>query len=123
MKRAYLPTLLILLALSGPVHARTWRVPSECPTISAGCDSATHGDTVLVAAGTYYSDSAGTQSEAWIVPKDGVALVSEDGPEVTMLVKCPSSAGGLNCVERDDCGSCYHAVEATTWGAVKALFR
>jgi hypothetical protein len=51
--------VLVLLAplftVSQNADARTWNVPSpETPTIAAGIDSAFEGDTVMVAAGTYY---------------------------------------------------------------------
>jgi hypothetical protein len=101
MRRTILLFGLLVLLPQLP-YARTWYVlpdsTGDVPTIRAGVDSAGYGDTVLVAAGTYYSDSTGTQAQAWIVLHDGVALVSEDGPDVTTLVKCPTLAGGTNRV-------------------------
>lgn len=47
--------LLVGVAGSQPAEARTWNVPSPAtPTIAAGIDSAFTGDTIVVAAGTYY---------------------------------------------------------------------
>jgi len=74
-------------------HSRTWLVPSECPTVRAGLDSATYGDTVMLAPGTYYSDSTETEDQVWLRMKDGVALVSRKGAETTTLVKCPAALG------------------------------
>jgi|GEM_PF-5157442 len=50
---AVVPSIL-LLAISSTVQAVTWDVPADAPTIQAGIDSASAGDTVLVACGTYY---------------------------------------------------------------------
>jgi parallel beta-helix repeat protein len=86
MRRAYLPTVLILLALAGSASACTWRVPSECPTLKAGCDSASYGDTVLVEPGTYVRTS--DDPETWWGFKPGLTVLSEFGPEVTIIEMC-----------------------------------
>ena len=72
------------------VGARTWHVPSECPTIHAGLDSASYGDTVLVAPGTYLKTD---DPETWIHPGPGVCLKSEEGPEVTIIELCSTTLG------------------------------
>jgi hypothetical protein len=41
-------------AFAGPGAATTIRVPTDAPTIQAGIDDATPGDTVLVACGFYF---------------------------------------------------------------------
>jgi hypothetical protein len=84
--------LMVSLLLCSPkaLHARTWHVPSECPTIHAGLDSAAYGDTVLVAPGTYLKTD---DPETWIHPGSGVRLVGEGGPEATIIEFCNSSTG------------------------------
>jgi hypothetical protein len=58
--------------------------------IAAALDSASSGDTVLVAAGTYLeTDDPAT----WIAPGPGVALVSEDGPDLTVIEFCNATTG------------------------------
>jgi hypothetical protein len=52
-------------------HARTWLVPGEAPTIAAALDSATAGDVVELACGTYYEHD--------LVLKAGVTVRSESG--------------------------------------------
>ncbi|MGQ0720714.1 MAG: right-handed parallel beta-helix repeat-containing protein [Candidatus Eiseniibacteriota bacterium] len=65
------------------------QVPALYPTINAALDASSAGDTVLVAPGTYtVAETRGTPpfeitSLAFLV--DGVALVSEAGPRVTIL--------------------------------------
>lgn len=81
-----------LLCSPKVLQARTWHVPSECPTIHAGLDSASYGDTVLVAPGTYLKTD---DPETMIHPGPGVRLVSEGGPEATIIEFCNSSIGIL----------------------------
>ncbi|MCK4548378.1 MAG: hypothetical protein KAW17_13160 [Candidatus Eisenbacteria sp.] len=78
-------TLALLLACTGESHARTWYVTEDgmgdAPTIQAAMDSAAYGDTVLVGPGTY----EGVGYEGVVVFADGVSLISEMGPQHTVL--------------------------------------
>jgi len=82
--------VVVLLSLLAPalLNARTLRVPTECPTIHAGLDSAAAGDTVLVAPGTH-AVTSGTQ----INMPDSVVLISEQGPDVTTIEFCGTTTG------------------------------
>ncbi len=48
--------LSLLLSLALPTSAKTIHVPADQPTIQAGINTASNGDTVLVSAGTYYEN-------------------------------------------------------------------
>jgi hypothetical protein len=71
---------LLCLLLAGTASGRTWNVfhdgTGDAPTIQAGMDSASAGDTVLVHPGEYYLN---------LGMKSTVSLVSSDGPDVTVL--------------------------------------
>jgi len=77
--RAALPAVaaLLLAALPAPTPARTFRVPTGRATIQQAIAAAADGDTVLVAPGTYH--------ERISFLGKAVALVSEAGPEATIL--------------------------------------
>lgn len=82
--------LLLVLTLPTLVAARTWHVPADAPTIQAGIDSASTGDDVLVAPGTY--------SEYGITMKSGVWVHSEQGSGVTTV----DATGGGGAFRYDD---------------------
>ena len=56
---------------------RTWRVPTDAPTIAAALDSAAAGDTVLVEPGTY--------NEGGLMVDKNLVIMSEAGPESTVV--------------------------------------
>jgi hypothetical protein len=73
--------LLSFLGLISEANGRTWQIrvdqSGDAPTIQAGIDGATTGDSVLVAPGTYFEDID-------FLGKD-IVLKSLLGPEVTIL--------------------------------------
>jgi hypothetical protein len=77
-------------------QARTWLVPSECPTIPLGLDSAEPGDTVLVAPGTYVTSDFIPGTYVSLSP--GVTLLGEGGRDVTTLEIC-NGLHGINLVD------------------------
>jgi hypothetical protein len=96
--------LAFLAVMSGSPHVASpgmWHITpdgsGDAPTIQAGLDSASVGDTVLVACGTYY--------ESGILMKSGVVLCSETGhPDCATI-----DAQGITLVI--DCINCFDPTE------------
>jgi len=83
MRYPVVVALLLLFDSCGSIsYARTWYVlpdsTGDAPTIQAAIDSSSAGDSVLVAAGFYYVNLG-------IDHLSNFALVSESGPEITIL--------------------------------------
>ncbi len=74
-------TIAAVLLLSAVANTAVIHVPSEQPTIQAGIDAASDGDTVLVADGTY----TGYSNTALYIYGKGVAVISENGPANTVI--------------------------------------
>ena len=71
------------VSMAGDLAAETWRVPAEVATIRAAVeDSASHGDTILVAPGVYDISSGEIFP---ITMKNGLVLTSEAGPSETII--------------------------------------
>ena len=87
MRRAVFLLTVVILAISCSASARTWYIlpdsTGDAPTIQAGVDSASAGDTVLVACGTYHDCThqtwVPTEGYHCVIMKSGICLRSETG--------------------------------------------
>lgn len=90
--RAFLASCVILLSALTPCFARTWHVRpdglGDVLTIRAGVDSASAGDTVLVACGTYYEG---------IGLKEGITLLSGNGEADCVTIDGQYAYSVLGC--------------------------
>ena len=83
-------TLTLVLGIAAAANADTLRVPSQYATIGAAMTAATHGDTVLVADGTY--TGAGNKN-LWFNGK-AITVRSENGPE-NCIIDCEGAGRGF----------------------------
>ncbi|MFH1845326.1 MAG: right-handed parallel beta-helix repeat-containing protein [bacterium] len=77
--------LLVHLVTAASAPARTWRVPTDAPTVGAGIDSASAGDVVEVACGEY------TVPPLYL--KSGITLRSESGDPACVTLRSTGSPG------------------------------
>lgn len=92
----HLYALVIVLTLAGlptPAATRTWVVPTDAPTIQAGIDSSSVGDTVLVESGTYY--------EYYVEPKSRTVLISETGDASSVTIDALNIRNVIRCFDLD----------------------
>ncbi len=93
---------VVLHVWTGAAFGGTLRVPSQYEDIQLALDSASMGDTVLVAAGTYSNWYQGVYRDNVVVLREGVALVSEGGPSATVLELLPGGGGSIPTVVRGE---------------------
>ena len=77
MRRFYTLLLPLFLFASSATAQTTWYVPADFPTIQAGIDGSSNGDTVIVDAGTYF-ENINFNGKA-------ITLKSERGPVHTII--------------------------------------
>lgn len=85
MAYAIVVVFLIIITLCVPCYPRTWRVPSEIPTVTEAADSAVWGDSILVAAGTYICSDGAEYRRAWADLRSGVSLIGA-GIDSTLVI-------------------------------------
>ena len=84
----------LLLASTSITSARTWQVPGDAPTIQAGIDSATTGDTVLVACDTYFEHDI-------TISTSGITVRSESGDPDCVIIDAETLGRVMYCENVD----------------------
>lgn len=83
-KRHCIISIILLCIYIHPAYSRTWHVyadmSGDAPTVAAAIDSASTGDTILVAPGSYV-----TGDDIGLYINKNLHLISELGPESTAL--------------------------------------
>jgi hypothetical protein len=90
---ALLTVATVAASVAHPALATTIRVPQDQPTIAEGLAAASHGDTVRVAAGTYY--------ESGLLMKPGVRLRSETGEPNCVTIDAEQLDTVIECFDVD----------------------
>jgi len=89
MRTLRLPCTAAILLLATVAAATTIHVPADQPTIQAGINAASSGDTVVVACGTYYEHD--------IVVRPGVSVMSEAGEPDCVTIDALQSGRVFHC--------------------------
>jgi len=79
---AFSTVLLVVL----PSFGKTIHVPADQPTIQAGIDAASNGDTVLVSPGTYKENISFNGKSITVASQSGPAVTIIDGQQLTAVV-------------------------------------
>jgi hypothetical protein len=93
-------SLILFVFFSTALYATTIHVPLDQPSIQAGIDSATSGDTVLVAVGTF----TGASNKNIDFSGKSVLLISEKGADST-VIDCEGDGRGFYFHSGEDANS------------------
>jgi serine protease len=94
ISRLFVLALLVFgLSVSTATAQTTIRVPADQPTIQAAIGAAVHGDTVLVAPGTYVERLAFSGKAITVVSEGGPAVTVIDGSRAGAVVTFNSGEG------------------------------
>ncbi len=104
---------IALLSMAAVSYAITLHVPGEYQTIQGAVDAANHGDTVLVAAGTY--------EESVIIEDAAICLMSEDGARVTRIMVMGSSNDHVVAVHNSSEISGFYLYRAASYWSGASL--